>query len=197
MTSKMSSHQGPGSNDPIRILAAARPRGLPFGGEYYLYVGELRDYKRPDLAVKAAARTNRNLVVVGNGKLRSALERDAGGRGNVVFAGRTVGESLRSLYAGAKALLFPGIEDFGIVPVEAQAAGTPVVALGKGGALETVVEGQTGLFFRDQTVEGLCSAIEEFESRNWSADACRSNASRFAKGRFTDGMSKAVESFLR
>ena len=177
--------------------AAARPRGLPFGGEYYLYVGELRDYKRPDLAVKAAARTNRNLVVVGNGKLRSALERDAGGRGNVVFAGRTVGESLRSLYAGAKALLFPGIEDFGIVPVEAQAAGTPVVALGKGGALETVVEGQTGLFFRDQTVEGLCSAIEEFESRNWSADACRSNASRFAKGRFTDGMSKAVESFLR
>ena len=172
--------------------AAARPRGLPFGGEYYLYVGELRDYKRPDLAVKAAARTNRNLVVVGNGKLRSALERDAGGRGNVVFAGRTVGESLRSLYAGAKALLFPGIEDFGIVPVEAQAAGTPVVALGKGGALETVVEGQTGLFFRDQTVEGLCSAIEEFESRNWSTDACRRNAMRFSKSVFAENIRVVV-----
>ena len=177
--------------------AAGRPRGLPFDGGYYLYVGELRDYKRPDLAVKAAARMGRNLVVVGNGKLRNALERDAGGRGNVVFAGRTLGESLRSLYAGAKALLFPGIEDFGIVPVEAQAAGTPVVALGKGGALETVRDGETGLFFAEESVESLCGAIEELESRNWSADACRSNASRFAKGRFAEGMTKAVESFLR
>ena len=177
--------------------ADGRTGGLPFGGEYYLYVGELRDYKRPDLAVKAAARTNRNLVVVGNGRLRNALERDVGGRGNVLFAGRKVGDELRSLYAGAKALLFPGIEDFGIVPVEAQAAGTPVVALGRGGALETVRDGETGLFFSEASVESLCGAIEEFESRNWSPDACRSSASRFAKGRFTDGMSKAVESFLR
>ena len=176
--------------------AAARPRGLPFGGEYYLYVGELRDYKRPDLAVKAAVRMNRNLVVVGNGNMRNALERDVGGRGNVVFAGRTIGESLRSLYAGAKALLFPGIEDFGIVPVEAQAAGTPVVALGNGGALETVVEGHTGMFFDDQTVEGLCRAIEEFESRSWSSDACRSNVARFSKGRFVNEMQKAIDGFL-
>jgi len=177
--------------------AAGRPRGLPFGGEYYLYVGELRDYKRPDLAVKAAARMNRNLVVVGNGKLRNALERDAGGRGNVLFAGRKVGDELRSLYAGAKALLFPGIEDFGIVPVEAQATGTPVVALGMGGALETVVDGATGLFFKDASVDGLCCAIEEFESRNWSAEACRANAARFSKGRFLAEMSKAMTSNAR
>jgi len=176
--------------------AAGRPGGLPFDGEYYLYVGELRDYKRPDLAVKAAVRMNRNLVVVGNGKLRSDLERYAGGRGNVLFAGRRVGDELRSLYAGAKALLFPGIEDFGIVPVEAQAAGTPVIALGKGGALETVEEGRTGLFFRDASVDCLCRAIEEFESRNWSADACRSNASRFSKVRFMDEMQKAFDGFL-
>jgi len=176
--------------------AAERPRGLPFDGEYYLYVGELRDYKRPDLAVKAAARMNRNLVVVGNGKLRSALERDVGGRGNVMFAGRMVGDGLRSLYAGAKALLFPGIEDFGIVPVESQAAGTPVIALGKGGALETVRDGETGLFFAEESVESLCRAMEEFESRNWSADACRANASRFSKGRFVDEMQKALDGFL-
>ena len=175
--------------------AAGRPADLPFDGEYYLYVGELRDYKRPDLAVKAAARMNRNLVVVGNGKLRNALGRDVGGLGNVLFAGRKVGDELRSLYAGAKALLFPGIEDFGIVPVEAQAAGTPVVALGKGGALETVVDGETGLFFRDQTVESLCHAMEELECRNWSADACRSNAARFSKCRFLDEMQKSIGSF--
>lgn len=173
--------------------AAARPRGLPFGGEYYLYVGELRDYKRPDLAVKAAVRMNRNLVVVGNGKLRNALARDVvGGRGNVMFAGRMQGEGLRSLYAGAKALLFPGIEDFGIVPVEAQAAGTPVVALGKGGALETVVDGRTGLFFREQTVDSLCGAIEDLESRQWSAETCRANALRFTKAVFLEKMKGVI-----
>ena len=169
---------------------------LPFGGDYYLYTGELRDYKRPDLAVKAAVRMNRNLVVVGNGKLRDVLKREVGGRGNVLFAGRMVGDALRSLYAGAKALLFPGVEDFGIVPVEAQAAGTPVVAFGKGGALETVVDGMTGLFFNDQTADGLCRAIEEFESRSWSDEACRSNAARFSKGRFIDEMQKAIDGFL-
>ena len=168
---------------------------LPFGGDYYLYTGELRDYKRPDLAVGAALRMNRNLVVVGNGKLRETLMRSVGGRGNVLFAGRMVGDSLRSLYAGARALLFPGIEDFGIVPVEAQAAGTPVVALGRGGALETVRDGETGLFFAEESVESLCSAMEEFESRNWSADACRSNAVRFSKGRFLCEMQKSIGSF--
>lgn len=175
--------------------AAVQPADLPFNGNYYLYTGELRDYKRPDLAVNAALRMNRNLVVVGNGKLRETLRRSVGSRGNVLFAGRMAGDSLRSLYAGAKALLFPGIEDFGIVPVEAQAAGTPVVALGKGGALETVRGGETGLFFAEESVGSLCGAIEEFESRNWSADACRSNAVRFSKGRFTDEMQKAFNGF--
>ena len=157
---------------------------LPFGGEYYLYAGELRDYKRPDLAVKAALAMNRNLVVVGNGRMRNALERDVAGCGNVVFAGRVSDEMMRSLMAGAKALLFPGMEDFGIVPVEAQAAGTPVIALGGGGALETVVDGETGLFFGDESVDAVCGAVEAFESRGWSADACRRNALRFSRPTF-------------
>lgn len=161
---------------------------LPFDGEYYLYAGELRDYKRPDLAVKAALNMNRNLVVVGNGKLRCMLEREVAGRSNVAFAGRVDDERLRALMAGAKALLFPGVEDFGIVPVEVQAAGSPVIALGKGGALETVKAGETGLFFNEESVESLCAAIEDFESGSWSADVCRRNAMRFAKPVFMEKM---------
>jgi len=168
--------------------ADAQSADLPFGGGYYLYAGELRDYKRPDLAVRAALAMNRNLVVVGNGKLRAALEGEAGGGDNVMFTGRVAGERLRALMGGARALLFPGIEDFGIVPVEAQAAGTPVIAIGKGGALETVLDGETGLFFGEESVESLCGAIEAFESLRLSPDACRRNAARFAKSVFIERM---------
>ena len=173
----------------VEFFSSVVPSGeLPFDGDYYLYAGELRDYKRPDLAVKAALAMNRNLVVVGNGRLRNVLEREVSGRGNVVFAGRVSDERLRSLMAGAKALLFPGMEDFGIVPVEAQASGTPVIALGKGGALETVGDGETGIFFDDESVESVCGAVEAFESREWSADACRRNAMRFSKPTFDKKM---------
>lgn len=141
-------------------------------GDYYLFVGAPVAYKRLDLAQAACGRMGRRLVAAGAGSASS--------------------EQLRELYAGAKALLFPGVEDFGIVPVEAQATGTPVIALGRGGALETVADGETGLFFEEQTVDGLCHAIEEFESRSWSAEACRSNAERFSKGRFLREMREVL-----
>ena len=137
-------------------------------GDYYLFVGAPVAYKRLDLARAACAKLGRKLVVAGGGS--------------------ATGEELRGLYAGAKALLFPGLEDFGIVPVEAQAAGCPVIAYGAGGALETVVEGRTGMFFREQTVESLCATIEEFESHGFTADTCRENARRFAKSVFIDKM---------
>ena len=137
-------------------------------GDYYLFVGAPVAYKRLDLARAACAKMGRELVVAGGGVATD--------------------EELRGLYAGAKALLFPGLEDFGIVPVEAQAAGCPVIAYGAGGALETVVEGRTGMFFKEQTVESLCAAIEEFESREIAAVACRENARRFAKSVFIDKM---------
>ena len=140
-------------------------------GDYYLFVGAPVAYKRLDLAEEACRRMGRRLVVAGGG---AATDDD-----------------LRNLYAGAKALLFPGLEDFGIVPVEAQAAGCPVIAYGAGGALETVVGGRTGMFFKEQTVESLCAAIEEFESRKFASDACRENARQFAKSVFIDKM-KAV-----
>ena len=129
---------------------------------YYLFAGANVKYKRLDLAEAACKRMGRRLVV----------------------AKGVSDEALRVLYAEAKALLFPGLEDFGIVPVEAQAAGTPVIAYGRGGALETVEEGKTGLFFREQTVESLCAAIEEFEGRTWNPSHCRAQAARFVPREF-------------
>ncbi len=167
------------------------PESFPFESKsYYLYVGELRDYKRPDLAVEACLKMNRKLIVVGNGKMRVAMEKRLRGRGDVVFLGHTVGENLRAVYANARALLFPGVEDFGIVPVEAQAAGVPVIAFGKGGALETVADGETGCFFRKSDVDSLCAAMEYFESREWSSEICRRNAARFSPTRFTSEMAR-------
>ena len=161
------------------------PQSFPFEPKsYYLYAGELRDYKRPDLAVEACLKMNRKLVVVGNGKMRERLLRRVEARNNVIFLGRVSDDELRGVYSNAKALLFPGMEDFGIVPVEAQASGVPVVAFGKGGALETVVDGQTGTFFMEATSASLCEAIEYFEKMQWDEASCRINAKRFSKENF-------------
>ena len=137
-------------------------------GDYYLFAGAPVKYKRLDLARAACARLGRRLVVAGGGEFTR--------------------EDMRAAYAGARALLFPGMEDFGIVPVEAQAAGTPVIAYGVGGARETVVSGDTGLFFSEQTVDSLCAAIEEFESRTWAPERCRAQAARFAPAVFNRSM---------
>jgi len=141
-------------------------------GGYYLFAGAPVRYKRLDLAEAACRRMGRRLVVAGGGSVTDA--------------------QLRDLYARARALIFPGVEDFGIVPVEAQAAGTPVIAFGVGGARETVVAGETGLFFDEPTVESLCGAIESFEARTWSADACRRNAARFSKDVFCAALRRIV-----
>ena len=173
---------------------------IPFeAGSYYLYSGELRAYKRPDMAVEACVRMGKKLVVIGNGKMREKLEKSVGRNNNIKFLGRVSDEVLKAAYANAKALLFPGVEDFGIVPVEAQAAGTPVVALGKGGVLDSVIPGETGLFYEEETVEGLCGAIEGFEvgGGRWNdcsvvAAACRANAANFSKERFLSHMRLSI-----
>ena len=148
-------------------------------GDYYLLAGQLIGYKRPDLALAACVKMGRKIVVIGNGNQRAALERQYAANPLVTFLGRVSDDELKATYGGAKALLFPGVEDFGIVPVEAQAAGTPVIALEKGGALETVLDGETGLFFKKPTVDSLCHAIDEFEGRQWDGTKCVSNARRF------------------
>ena len=155
---------------------------------YYLYAGELVVYKRPDLALAACRRMNRRLVVAGGGVMRDRLARLAGAGADIVFLDRVSNETLRQAYAHARALIFPGAEDFGMVPVEAQASGTPVIAFGKGGVRETVLPEKTGLFFPEQTVDALCAAIEAFEGRTWDKSVCQAQAERFSRDRFESGM---------
>jgi len=150
--------------------------------DFYLWAGQLVAYKHPELAVAACRKLNRPLVVVGEGPMRRQLE-SLGGK-NVCFVGRVSREELRRYYACARALLFPGVEDFGIVLVEAQAAGTPVIALGQGGACETVLAGETGVLYAEPTVAGLCRAIAEFEQLSFDPKRLIAHAETFAESRF-------------
>ena len=123
-------------------------------GDYYLWAGELAPYKRPDLAVEAFRKLGLPLLVIGGSeKQRARLAKTA--PDNVTFMGKVPFDTLKHHLARCKALVFPGEEDFGIVPVEAMASGRPVIAYGRGGALDTVVDGRTGMLFKDQSVDGL------------------------------------------
>lgn len=150
----------------------------------YLYAGELVSYKRPDLAVDACTRLNRPLLVIGEGPAKKDLMARAGP--TVRFLGRVDFDTLKSAYADCKALIFPGIEDFGIIPLEVMASGRPVLAYGKGGALETVESGLTGSFFEEQTTAAVIEAITDLEARQIPFDpqACTKQAERFGTERF-------------
>lgn len=150
----------------------------------YLYLGELVGYKRADLAVAACTKSKRPLLVVGDGPERASLKAKAGP--TVQFLGRQEAAQLRRLIGESRGLIFPGEEDFGIVPVEVQAAGRPVVAFRKGGALETIKDGETGLFFAEQTVDCLLETLDAYESRLADFDPATVNAhaKRFAPQHF-------------
>jgi glycosyltransferase involved in cell wall biosynthesis len=151
-------------------------------GDYYLVVSRLIPYKRIDLAVQAFSRMNKRLIVVGDGRDRAQLEALAGP--TVEFTGRLPWDDVVQLMSNCRAFLFPGFEDFGIAPVEAQAAGRPVIAFAKGGALDTVIDGLTGLFFREQSVAALVDAVEKFERLFFEPAIARRNAERFSRHRF-------------
>ena len=130
--------------------------------DYYLFFGQVTGYKRADIAIEACVRSGRKLIVAGAGAKKKNIEKYRK-NGLITFLGRVSNEDIFDLFASAKALLFPGIEDFGIIPIEAQAAGCPVIAYREGGAVETVKEGVTGLFFDEQTPQALMAAMEHFE----------------------------------
>lgn len=153
-------------------------------GDYYLYMGRVIPYKRPDLAVAACRKLGRKLIVAGGGRATDRLRKLAGP--DTEFRGEVSDAEVRALLAGARALLFPGEEDFGIVPVEAQAAGTPVIAYGVGGARESVIDGETGILFDEQSETALVQAIERFEAASLSEERIRDNARRFAPERFEE-----------
>lgn len=153
--------------------------------DFYLVVGRFTWYKRIDLAVAACTKLGRRLVVIGSGDEESRLRAIAGP--TVEFKGGGLSdEEVRDYYLRAKAFLFPGEEDFGITPVEAQSAGTPVLAYGRGGACETVEDGRTGLLFHAQTVDSLAECIEKFEAEGVACtkEEIRAHSLRFSEERF-------------
>ncbi|MCL5971136.1 MAG: glycosyltransferase [Firmicutes bacterium] len=150
--------------------------------DYYLVLSRLVSYKRFDLAVTAANRLGRRLIVAGSGPELPHLKRIA--KGSVQFVG-PVNETKRAeLMAHARALLFPGEEDFGIAPVESQAAGRPVIAYGRGGVRDTVIPEQTGILFFEQTADALIEAILQAEDMVWDSGAIRLNALQFSPDAF-------------
>jgi glycosyltransferase involved in cell wall biosynthesis len=154
-------------------------RGPDAREDFYLIVSAFAPYKRIDLALEAFRELDRDLVIVGTGQEADRLRRAAGPRTR--FLGWTTPTELRDLYRRCRALVFPGEEDFGIVPVEAMACGAPVIAYEKGGAIETVIHEETGILFHDQTAEQLIEAVHRLEARRFDGARIRQQALRFSR----------------
>ena len=157
---------------------------------YFLVVSALAPYKRVDLAVEAFNRLGLRLLIVGSGPEAGRLQARA--KKNVEFLGWQSDAQLRHLYAGCRALIFPGVEDFGIVPVEAMASGKPVIAFARGGALETVLPGVSGLLFPEQTVESLVDAARRFDEGRFAPQTIRAHALRFDRENYRRRMKQFI-----
>lgn len=160
-------------------------------GDYYLVLSRLVGYKRFDLAVQACSELGKKLVVIGEGPEKEKLEKLS--NENVTFLGRQPDAVVKKYMSECKALLFPGEEDFGIVPVEAQSCGRPVIAYGKGGVLDSVIDGKTGILFKEQTVESLKEAINKFETMKFDKEEIRKHALEFDESVFQEKIKKFVE----
>jgi glycosyltransferase involved in cell wall biosynthesis len=179
--------------DSARLKAAERR------DSFYLIVSALVPYKRIDIAVDAFNQSGRRLLIVGDGPELMRLQNRA--EANILFHGHLPDDEVADLMGRARAFVLPGEEDFGIAAVEAQAAGAPVIALGRGGACETVIAadahedppaGATGVFFGEPSAEALGSAVDRFESFHFDAAALRCSAQRFAPDLFAAGMRAAL-----
>ena len=163
-------------------------------GDYYLVVSRLIPYKRVDLAIEAFINLNIPLNIVGTGSEESKYKSKYKSKKNINFLGFVEENELWQLYHGAKALIMPQEEDFGLVSVEAQALGCPVIAYKKGGALDTIVEGKTGLFFNEQSVYSLVDAVKRFDRMKFSTQNLIDNAKRFSKISFRGKFNKIINS---
>lgn len=180
---------------PPVALAENLPQLTEKKGEYFLYVNRLAYAKHPEIAVAVCSKERLPLVVVGEGKIRAVLEEMAGP--TVTFKGAVADDELQQLYLGAKALLYPvEDEDFGIVPIEALAAGTPVIAHASGGPLETIIDGKTGVLFDELSEAGLSDAIKRFEKQKFDSKSLQKEAQKFSKTTFMKRVRKAVTSAL-
>jgi glycosyltransferase involved in cell wall biosynthesis len=174
-------------------IAAFTPVSADVVGDFYLWCGELVAYKRPDIAIEAFNALGLPLVVIGGGEELARLKRHA--NANISFLGKAAFGELRDNMARCRALIFPGEEDFGLVPVEVQASGRPVIALARGGALETVIPGETGMLYDDDSAAGLAEAVRAFDASGLAdrcTAACVANAARFDKPAFVAGMTRLL-----
>lgn len=158
--------------------------------EYFLILSRLQEYKRIDVAVEAFNKNGLPLVIIGDGPEREKLEKMA--KSNIKFLGRQPDDIIKGYYSKCKAFIFPGEEDFGITPLEAQASGRPVIAYGKGGALETVVNGVTGVFFEEQNQESLNEAIKKFNTIKFDKFKIRKHAEKFDESIFKAKIEKFI-----
>lgn len=159
--------------------------------DYYLIVTALAPYKRIDIAIEAFNQSGKKLKIVGSGQYKIKLQSLA--KSNIEFLGWMPNEKILSYYQGCKALIFPTKEDFGIVPVETMSCGKPVIAFRGGGALETIIENKTGIFFNEQNSHSLQKAVDNFEQMGWDSEAIRNYALKFSKQEFV----KNTVNFLR
>ncbi len=151
---------------------------------YYLIVGRFLAYKHYDIVIEAFCENGKLLKIVGAGPEENTLKQLAQGYPNIEFMGRLQDEETRLLFSGCEAVLFPSEDDFGIVPVESMAAGRPVIAYAQGGALESVIDGVTGIFFTEQTAQSITSAVQRFERLDFDSETIRRNAQVFSQERF-------------
>jgi glycosyltransferase involved in cell wall biosynthesis len=171
----------------------ARFKPIESAGDYYLCAGQITPYKKIEIAVEACTRAGKRLVVIGSGA-GPALRRLAGP--TVEFLGAVDDATMTHHFAHCKALLFPGVEDFGIVPLEVMASGRPVIAFAKGGALETVVDGSTGMFFYEQTTDAMADAIQRFEvvAGSFQSDVLHAHAASFDTAVFRTRLAELITS---
>jgi glycosyltransferase involved in cell wall biosynthesis len=161
-------------------------------GDYYLIVSRLLPYKRIDIVIEAFNQLKLPLIIIGDGYDRKRLESLAGK--TVTFLGYQSDETIAEYYSGCLAFIMAGEEDFGITPLEAQASGRPVIAYGKGGALETVKPFETGLFFNEQTPASIIEVLSNFDSHSFNPITIREHASNFSQGQFKARIKDYIES---
>ncbi len=162
----------------------------PKAQSYFLIVSTLARYKRIDLAIEACNQWKVPLKIVGEGADMQRLKKMAGP--TIEFLGYQSHEAVRQFYEGAKATIFPGEEDFGLVPLESMACGTPVIAFRGGGALETMIEGKTGEFFDEKTPQSLVQAMQMLEAKEYDIQALHEQAQHFSRAKFEEGIRQAV-----
>lgn len=165
---------------------------------FYLTASRMVPYKKMDLIVAAFKKMpDKQLIVIGDGPDYTKISKLVGNSANIALLGYQSSEVLKDYMQKSKGFVFAAEEDFGIAPLEAQACGTPVIAYGKGGALETIINQKTGLFFKDQTEEALIKTIRDFESLTFDPQLCRENAKRFSKEKFRNEFKRLVDCYLQ